>query len=626
MHPQIEFKHVLGELSVNRNDPCEVVRELVSNSYDAGAKHVLYIPIKDRNGLAFLDDGSGLDSKTKINGITPWEAFFSIGKSTKLKGNSIGYKCQGSKLCFASSRILVITTQKFSMKEWDYKLIDNPRSNLDTSFIIDPTRTDEIDPIIDNFFSQSNAETLQAAEFLKKQIGTLKSETATLILIDGLDTESYNKYFAIGDRPEESYVVNYIRFFTKHGDIREITANQGFTASQRKQISSAHRVEFNAYYEGKTYSIPFGYPYLDFVADPGIKSPAQVARLRDGRFASRSAKSFQVKTEKFSIIVAIDGNRRAHDEYWTLDRKGKSVSGIRLADQRGVFISVKGIKICRYQDLLTNIPGYEVLSEGDSPSHYTIVVDGDFDLVTNRSALSKKAYDTLSDPDFLAEVKKYLDSLKNTDPTFAELLTRLKRESTESLLNEQIEFLDKAKSEIKSRERFRIADSNKITHLFLSPRPGEEYWVGVLYAQLATLTPKEAGYEKYWRRIITFSTQGIDSLGLKDEKEKNLLEDSNVCSIEYKYEFNNTGPFNHALAVVDYIVAWNVDVDVKKQVKDSYTCYGDIVKIPNNDFEWKIENIESTDGAQYPNETIVIDLKKLILATFNTSFSTPPKN
>lgn len=110
MHPQIEFKHVLGELSVNRNDPCEVLRELISNAYDAQASNILYMPIKDRQGLMFLDDGTGLDDQVAINGITPWEAFFSIGKSTKKQGDSIGYKCQGSKLCFACARILVATT------------------------------------------------------------------------------------------------------------------------------------------------------------------------------------------------------------------------------------------------------------------------------------------------------------------------------------------------------------------------------------------------------------------------------------------------------------------------------------------------------------------------------------
>ncbi|WKW32696.1 hypothetical protein KIH13_01585 [Pseudomonas viridiflava] len=145
--------------------------------------------------------------------------------------------------------------------------------------------------------------------------------------------------------------------------------------------------------------------------------------------------------------------------------------------------------------MLSLIDEYKVLSEGDSASHYTIIVDGDFDLVTNRNSLSKKAYDTLNDSDFLQEVRKFLDAQKSSDKTFSELLNRLRRESSEILLNEQIEYLEKAKEEIKTRERFRLTDTQGNEHLFLSPRPGEEYLVGVLYSQLSSFLPKKPAWK-----------------------------------------------------------------------------------------------------------------------------------
>lgn len=455
MHPQIEFKHVLGELSANRNDPCEVLRELISNSYDAHASHIIYVPLKDRHGLAFVDDGTGLDHQTAINGITPWEAFFSIGKSTKKQGDSIGYKCQGSKLCFACARILVASTRDRKVGEWRHKTIDNPRTNLDTSFDISPEHTTDINLVLDTFVSGATADTAAAITQLKTLLadGNLNS-SITLILIDGLETEGYSKYFSVGPTIEESYIYNYIRFYTRHGDVRHLTTAQGFNASQRTQVAGAVKgAVLSVYSDGKTSAIPFGYPYLDQgTPDPNLKSPAQVARLRDGRFISRAAKKFLIGPSKFSLIFAIDGNRRAHDEYKHLARKGQAKSGIRLSDQRGTFVSVKGIKICKYPELLAAIPGYEVLSEGDAASHYSLIVDGDFDLVTNRSALSKRAYDTLTDSTFLAEVKKFLDALKASDATFSELLSRLRKESSEILLNEQIELLEAARSEVKSRE------------------------------------------------------------------------------------------------------------------------------------------------------------------------------
>jgi hypothetical protein len=451
------------------------------------------------------------------------------------------------------------------------------------------------------------------------------ASSITLIVIDHLETEGYLKHFTVGPLSNESYVYNYIRFYTRHGDVRHLNQAQGFTANHRTQVSAGVKgAEFTIFAEGHISTIPFGYPYLDLgKVDPNVKGPLQVSRLRDGRFFSRSAKKFLVGPNKFSIIMAIDGNRRAHDEYANLGRKGQGKSGIRLSDQRGLFIAVKGIKVCKYPELLAGIDGYEVLSESDAPSHYSIIIDGDFDLVTNRSALSKRAYDTLSDPNFIGEVKKFLDAQKTADSVFSELLSRLRRESSEILLNEQIEMLESAKVEIKSRERIRVNDASGQTHLFLSPKPGEEYLVGVLYSQLAALKHKNPAFEKYWRRVITFSTQGIDSLGLRDEKATQPLAEKNICSIEYKFEFNNSGPFNHALAVVDFIVAWSVNVDVLKQIRDTFTCFGNIKKVAGNSFEWEICDIENTDGGTYDHVITVIDLRELIVNTFTAKFSTP---
>lgn len=624
MHPQIEFKHVLGELSVNRNDPCEVIRELVSNSYDAKAKNIFYAALKELHGVVFFDDGEGLGRGNKINGITPWEAFFSIGKSTKKKGDSIGYKCQGSKLCFACARIFVATRTKSTAGQWEFKVIENPRSNLDVSFDISPSATGNVLGELRKFLADESASTTNAINSLEGVITAGgQGMTGTLIVMSGLDTESFGKYFEMGSRPEESYLYNYIRFYTRHGDVRKLSVDQGFTANQIAQVPQPNAVKFLAFSSKRLFDIPFGYPYLETKdADPTVKSPSQISRLRDGRFYSRSAKTFSISGNKYSIIFAIDGNRRAHDEYRHLARKGQSKSGVRLSDHRGAFVSVKGIKICKYPDMLSSIDDYSILAEGDSPSHYTLIVEGDFDLVTNRNALSKKAYDTLADPEFLKRVKEFLDSQRNKDRVFKELIARLRRESSENLLNEQIEIIGESKEGLKGRERFRIKDTQGVKHLFLSPLPGEEYLVGVLYAVLGYFVSEKSEYYQYWRKIITFSTQGIDSLAYKDAAALKPLNEANIESVEYKYEFNNFGPFNHALAVVNYIVAWSVNVDLAAPVRDNFTCYGKI-KQGEESFVWDIYDIENDEASEYPNVVRVINLRELIERTFNAKFVIP---
>ncbi|WP_157692782.1 ATP-binding protein [Burkholderia sp. ABCPW 11] len=623
MKPSIEFKHVLGELSVNRNDPCEVIRELISNSYDANAKNLFYAALQDTNGFIFFDDGEGLSTEKKINGITPWEAFFSIGKSTKKKGDAIGYKCQGSKLCFACARIFVASKISKKSNQWNYKIVENPRNNLDVDYDIDPTKTSDISEEIRGFIGTVSSATSKALEALEKFTASPETGTGTLIIIGGLDTENFGKYFTMNAKAPESYLYNYIRFYTRHGDIRKITTDQGFTANQIAQIAQPAAANFSVFSNKKLFSIPFGYPYLDTMdADVNVKTPSQVSRLRDGRFSSRSAKSFSVGGNKYSIVFSVDGNRRAHEEYANLARKGQSKSGIKLSDHRGVFVSVKGIKICKYLDLLLSLEDYSILSEGDSPSHYAIIIDGDFDLVTNRNALSKKAYDTLSDPEFIKKVKEFLDAQRTKDKIFSELVSRLRRESSENLLNEQIEILNESRNNLKRRERFRIEDLSGKRHLFLSPLPGEEYLVGVLYAMLGYFVPADSDYREYWRQIITFSTQGIDSLAYIDPDSNNPLKAENIQAVEYKYEFNNFGPFNHALAVVDCIVAWEVNVDLSNPIRDSFTCFGKIreTDIP---FVWEIHDIENDEGGEYPTVVRVIELKELIRQTFGTDFKSP---
>lgn len=627
MNPQIEFRHVLGELSVNRNDPCEVLRELVSNSYDAGAKNILYAPLNEENGLIFFDDGTGLSTTKKSNGITPWEAFFSIGKSTKKKGEAIGYKCQGSKLCFASSRILVATKKISKNPEWHFKIVDNPRTNLDTAFNITPESATDIKLVINSFFPSPSEKTHQALSHLLQFISEKSPKTATLIIIDKLDTESFGKYFSIGKHIEESYLFNYIRFYTKHGDTRWLEKNCGFNANQIAQVSASIKsATLSIFYNKKMHPVPFGYPFLETSADSDIKSPSQVSRLRDGRFYSRGAKSFNVAGSEYSIVMLIDGNRRAHDEYKNLDRKGSGKSGIRLADQRGFFISVNGIKICKYLDIFSSseLEDYQILAEGESPNHYSIFLDGDFDLVTNRNSLSKKAFDTLSSPTFLLEIKKFFDHQKKSDKVFYELMSRMKKESTENKLNEQMEILEESRGRLKSRERFRITDKDGYEHLFLSPLPGEEYLVGVLYAVLSNLVPHDTSYDACWKRIITFSTQGIDSLGFKDEQSSTPLAKDNILSIEYKYGFSNDGPFNHALAIVDYIIAWEVDLSLSKLIKDAFTCFGKIRRVPKSNFQWEIYEIENTEGGCYKDRIVkVICLRKLIEQTFGIAYVNP---
>jgi hypothetical protein len=63
-------------------------------------------------------------------------------------------------------------------------------------------------------------------------------------------------------------------------------------------------------------------------------------------------------------------------------------------------------------------------------------------------------------------------------------------------------------------------------------------------------------------------------------------------------------------------VAWNVALDEKREIRDTYTCRGVVSVVKGCSFEWSITEIESDDGARYPQTVIVLDLRKLIEQTF----------
>ena len=240
LHPEIDFQHVLKELSVNRNDPCEVVRELISNSYDAKATEIRLGVISSKKGICFFDNGSGLDRLVKTNGITPYEAFFSIGKSTKVKGDGgVGYKCQGSKLCFAASRVLIITRTN-GEPNWSFKVVENPRNTLSPAFDITPEVTTTPDIVLADFFSGADAQGKKVVESFDSKFFQ-EAASGTLVAVMDLDAEGFNRYFVLGAAPEKSYLYNYIRHYTRHGDTSYISKVEGFTASDVKQVSSARK-------------------------------------------------------------------------------------------------------------------------------------------------------------------------------------------------------------------------------------------------------------------------------------------------------------------------------------------------------------------------------------------------
>ena len=85
-------------------DPLELIRESLSNAYDANATHVDITIRTSENGsdIVIKDNGDGMDHRDL-------ESFFDLGNSRKT--SSIGYKGHGTKIFYKSNKIVVNTSK-----------------------------------------------------------------------------------------------------------------------------------------------------------------------------------------------------------------------------------------------------------------------------------------------------------------------------------------------------------------------------------------------------------------------------------------------------------------------------------------------------------------------------------
>jgi len=636
--PKQSFQHTLQEISVNRDSPCELVRELVSNSYDADAKNILIFPLLERTGLIFFDDGVGLSMINSGTEVSPYVAFFSIGFGTKTKGEQIGYKCQGSKLCFASGRFSLITRCS-TESTWRYITIENPKKVLSADYNIEPQISDSPEKFLKNFLINPDKRTKSILDYLDKDFFEKHFQHGTMIIIESFEASDYEKYFSV-ESTDTSFLYNYIRFYTAHGDTRLINTQQGFSALEVKTVLSNFKqpnctlkiwmtTKGNLW---KLVEIPKGWPYLEIESKNGdmlASSPNSVKQLRSGRFYSRNATSFKFDDgQVYTLIFAIDGKRRALDNYKSLGRQRSRRSGISLSSQQGVSLSSHGVKICSFNKLLDNeiLREFSILNNGTD--HFMFTIDGDFELITSRNQLAEKSKDLLSKPNFLNKIKQFLqDTSRQKDQVLKELLQRLNRENTANDENKAIQSSDRKKESINERQRqhFLIKNIDVLKdRWFVSPIPGEEHFVGALYTLFSHIIATNHKFIDLWKRPLTFSGVGIDAIALNSESLD--FNKENLISIEYKYWFSINDEFNHPLSVVNHIICWDFDEEINlgMRIEANYDYVAQIthfIEKEENKIGLKISEIRKKSSHRFiGNEVIVLSLKRLLNVSFNVEW------
>lgn len=128
--PEVNSSQEFIEIAQDFSNPLDLVREGISNGFDAHAKNMVmdFSVIQDCGErllkIEIIDDGDGMDEK----GL---KSFFDLGNSmrrdTKTETGAIGEKGHGTKVYFNSKKIEVITA-KNGIKY--HAVMDDPKKNL----------------------------------------------------------------------------------------------------------------------------------------------------------------------------------------------------------------------------------------------------------------------------------------------------------------------------------------------------------------------------------------------------------------------------------------------------------------------------------------------------------------
>ena len=184
--PQVNESKEFIEIATDFSNPLDIVREAISNSYDAKAKKIsIFFEVIDDYGFPTLkitieDDGTGMDK----DGL---QSFFDLGNSLR-RGleDYIGEKGHGTKIYLNSKKIIVTTSKNGCVYQAE---LNEPFKNLYNNKI----------PVVS----------------VKKLTENILQHNGTRIEIYGYNNNQRQKF-------THDILKDYIMWFTKHGSVEKV--------------------------------------------------------------------------------------------------------------------------------------------------------------------------------------------------------------------------------------------------------------------------------------------------------------------------------------------------------------------------------------------------------------------
>lgn len=506
LEPKVNQTQEFIEIAFDFSNPLDLVRESISNSFDANAKKLkISFSVEDDDGEKVLkilleDDGEGMD----LDGL---QSFFDLGNSSRRIGKSknskiIGEKGHGTKVYLNCSELIVETwkngkTFVATMKQ--------PKKNL---------HNNKMPKVI---VEESDCEELLHG---------------TKITILGYNNNRRNKF-------THENVKDYILWFTKMGSIEkvfDINNNEDVVL----QLKGVDRDEFEPIKFGHVF--PSESTSIDELFD---KYRENAPKWYCKKIIKKNQSLKDSPEIKFDLIFCIEGSFIKYDYNKMLKHSGYKApnDGYSVQERYGLWLCKDYMPIQRKNEW--------IVKKGSEYTRFHAFVNcQELRLTANRGSIENTPHEIMKD---LYECVHaiYEDILESDDWTNIDYLES--QTGAVSTVNKEKKNFEKRIAFI---NKSKVADYKGLKLV----EPLQEQGVFSLFMQISQIEKDLFPFE-----IIDYDTHdGIDVI----VKEKGNIPTRNarLYYVEFKNRLQKN--FNHSFESLSNIVCWDIDLRHNEEISD----------------------------------------------------------
>lgn len=506
--PEVNETQEFIEIAFDFSNPLDLVREAISNSFDAKATKIkmLFEAIPKKYGkkkfqITLEDNGTGMDMK----GL---KSFFDLGNSlSRGDDTKIGEKGHGTKVYINCDSIKVDTKKGgvhyiATMNEPKYHLLDGQIPEVHVEI-------DELD-------------------------STNPDATWTKIVILGYNDD--RKKFT------HEHLKDYIFWFTKMGSIEKefgIEENQNVTLAlrgvDRTEAEGYETLEFGHFFPAET---------------PSISELLEIHMANAPKYYCKRW-LFEEKLEnspesKCEVVFYLEGSRIKHSYNNMIRRPGHTPpeGAYSIQERYGLWICKDYMPIQRKNEWITK-------KGSEYTKFHAFINCQELRLTANRSSIENTPSDVMKDIQNV--VTKIYEKILESDEWFEATYLEDEAEAYNTTEKEEKDF----KKRIALINKAKIATYHDI-HLV---EPQKEQGVFSLYLQLSQKEPTLFPFT-----IVDYDTHsGIDVI-VKERNPLLPLSRDNLFYVEFKYLLEKN--FNHSFKHLMSIICWDILLSNNEEVED----------------------------------------------------------